>query len=67
MRLIRKTSQGRTETALNIKQIFELKSPDPVLHDQDIIYVPSSSLKVGVQSLMTSGVAAAAGAAVYRF
>ncbi len=67
VRLIRKTTQGRTEIALNIKQIFELKSPDPVLHDQDIVYVPRSGTKVGVQSFLTYGISAAVGAAVYRF
>ncbi len=67
VRLIRKTNEGRTETALNIKEIFELKSADPVLHNQDIIYIPRSGAKVGLQSFLTYGVSAAVGAAIYRF
>ena len=56
VRLIRKTSEGRTRDALNINEIFELKSADPVLHDQDILYIPRSGVKMGVQSLLTDGV-----------
>ena len=67
VRLIRKTDQGRTETAINIKHIFELDGQDPLLHDQDILYVPRSGLKVGVQSFLTFGVSAATSAMIYRF
>lgn len=67
VRLIRKTEQGRVETALNIKQIFQLKGQDPTLQDQDIVYVPRNAAKVAVESLLTVGVAAAVGATIYHF
>ena len=67
VRLIRKTDQGRTETKINIKHIFELDGHDPTLHDQDILYVPRSSGKVATQSFLTYGISAAVGAAIYRF
>jgi polysaccharide export outer membrane protein len=67
VRLIRKTDQGRTETTLNVNQIFQLHGPDMVLHDQDILYVPRSAARVGVQTFLTYGVGAALGAAIYRF
>ncbi|MGB7553083.1 MAG: polysaccharide biosynthesis/export family protein [Candidatus Korobacteraceae bacterium] len=67
VRLLRKTPQGRTEITVNINQIVRAEGPDPALHDQDILYVPRSAAKVGVQSFMTYGMAAAVGAIIYRF
>jgi polysaccharide export outer membrane protein len=67
VRLIRKTDQGRVETKVDIKHIVRLQGQDPTLQDQDILYVPRSAAKVGVQSFMTYGLAAAVGAAIYRF
>ncbi len=67
VRLIRKTDQGPVETIVNIKQIFQASGQDPTLQDQDILYVPRSAAKVGLQSFMTYGMAAAVGAIIYRF
>ena len=67
VRLLRKTPQGRTEITVNINQIARAEGPDPAMHDQDILYVPRSAAKVAVQSFMTYGLAAAVGAAIYRF
>ncbi len=67
VRLIRMTDQGPVEITINTKQIFQASGPDPTLQDQDILYVPRSAGKVGVQSFLTYGLAAAVGAAIYRF
>ncbi len=67
VRLLRKTGQGRVETTINIKQIVRSEGAEPALHDQDILYVPRSAAKVAVESFLTYGVAAAVGAAIYRF
>ena len=67
VRLLRKTGEGRTEITVNVKQLVRLQGQDPVLQDQDILYVPRSVTKVAIQSFLTYGVAAAAAAAIYRF
>ncbi len=51
---------GPRSQSISIR-LFE-QGPDPALHDQDILYVPRSAAKVGMQSFMTYGIAAAVGA-----
>ncbi len=41
-RLIRRTTQGRTETRVRLKRILSGKDPDVEVEDGDILFVPSS-------------------------
>jgi polysaccharide export outer membrane protein len=44
-KLIRQTSQGRSETDVQLKPILDGKKPDIRLEDGDILFVPSSGTK----------------------
>jgi polysaccharide export outer membrane protein len=65
--LIRNTDHGRTGTPVNLKKVLRLQAQDLVLHDQDILYIPNSALKSGLDKGMTSALGAAVGAAIYHF
>lgn len=61
---------SRTETAIDLQKILEGKSPDPLLHSRDILFVPSSGRKAALHAFYrtTEGIAAAvSGAAIYRW
>ncbi len=66
-RLIRTTAHGREEITFDLKKVFQLKGRDPVLHDQDIVYVPRNTAKVAFESFLNYGVTAAVSASIYKF
>ena len=45
-RIIRKGSNGLTETRVQLKKMLEAKAPDVPMQADDILFVPSSSRKV---------------------
>ena len=64
-RLIRKNASGIQETVLDLKQVLEGRAPDPELHPEDIVYIPTStpkSLLMHSPAVMQS----AASAAIYQ-
>lgn len=61
-RLIRKTSTGKEDLPLPLNQIIANKIPDSPLQDGDIIFVPSSGLKMTAISMLPS----LATSAIYR-
>lgn len=51
--LIRNTDGGRQEIALDFKKILKGKAPDSVVQADDIIFVPSSTMKTITDGLLT--------------
>jgi len=49
LHLIRTVGDHRTVVSLDVDKIFRGKAPDPVLQPNDILYLPSSTLKVAIQ------------------
>jgi polysaccharide biosynthesis/export protein len=65
-RLIRKTSDGYTNTALALSSMQKGKTPDLLLQTDDIVYVPFSYMRNF--ALNSTGIAASVGsAAIYHF
>jgi polysaccharide export outer membrane protein len=62
-RLIRKATSGRIEFSVPLKLIVQGKAVDPILEDGDILFIPSSGVKIwegrGVDAVigLTSGLA----------
>lgn len=56
-----------TEIQVDITQIFAGKAPDIPLQGNDVLFVPSSSLKSGSRRAAESILQAATGIAIYRF
>jgi polysaccharide export outer membrane protein len=65
-RLIRTGKNGREEIPLDVKRVLASKDPDPLLQDEDIVYVPRSGVKATAQSLPTI-LGSAVAATVYHF
>jgi polysaccharide export outer membrane protein len=61
-RLIRKTSTGKEDLPLPLNQIIANKIPDSPLQDGDIVFVPSSALKMTAVGMLPS----LASSAIYR-
>ena len=64
-RLVRNTTTGRQETAVNLKEVMKGHSPDLVLQPDDILYVPNSVAKTLVDRTLPGIVAAASTAVIY--
>jgi len=64
LHLIRTIGDHRTVVKLDINAIFRGKAPDPILQPNDILFLPSSVLKVAIQQ---GGVGAVLGAASLAF
>jgi polysaccharide export outer membrane protein len=64
LHLIRTIGDRRTVVKLDIDKIFRGKAPDPILQPNDILYLPSSVLKVAIQQ---GGIGAVLGAASLAF
>jgi polysaccharide export outer membrane protein len=64
-KLIRKTHAGREEIPVPLKKLLANKSPDLMLADGDILFVPGSAMKNALRT-MESVLPSAAGAAIYR-
>jgi polysaccharide export outer membrane protein len=50
LRIIRSVGTGRQVIRVDLKRIVEGKAPDPVLEAEDIIFLPSSSMKAAIKS-----------------
>jgi len=63
-RLLRRTENGFQEQAVNVKKLLRGKAQDIAVHDQDILFVPTS----GVKTALNAGTLAATvgTAAIYR-
>ncbi|MBV9146821.1 MAG: polysaccharide biosynthesis/export family protein [Acidobacteria bacterium] len=66
LKLVRTTANGRQESSINLKKILEAKAPDVRLQPDDILYVPSSKVKVITHRGLEAIVQTASGVAVYR-
>jgi polysaccharide export outer membrane protein len=66
-RIVRTTPQGRQNIAVDLNKLLASKSPDLFLQDQDILYVPNSALRSGVNRGIDAAVQATVGAAIYRW
>ena len=64
MHLIRTIGDRRTVVSLDINKIFRGKAPDPILQPNDILYQPSSFIKVAIQQ---GGIGVVLGAASLAF
>lgn len=49
-RIIHRGPDGMTETHVALKKILEAKAPDVTMNPDDILFVPSSSIKTALQS-----------------
>lgn len=65
-RIIRKTTTGRMEFPVPIKQIIAGKAVDPMLEDGDILYVPGSAGKAAVLRGTEAAIAVTTGLIVYK-
>ncbi len=50
LRIIRAVGTGRQVVRVDLKKIVEGKAPDPVLQAEDIIFLPTSSMKAAIKS-----------------
>jgi len=60
LHLIRTVGDHRTVVTLDANKVFRGKAPDPILQPNDILYLPSSVVKVAIQQ---GGIGAVLGAA----
>jgi len=64
-RILRKTTTGRLEIPLPLKQIVNGKVVDPLLEDGDILYVPSSTAKSATTRSVEAAIALTTGLIIY--
>jgi polysaccharide biosynthesis/export protein len=64
-RLIRKTSTGREEYSVELKQILANKAPDLPLGDGDILFIPASGVKIWQGRGVDAAITLTTGAVVY--
>jgi polysaccharide biosynthesis/export protein len=60
-----RAQDGRDRIPVNLKAVLQGKSPDPVLHAEDIVFVPESTGKKAFNRGIESVVEAATGLAIY--
>jgi len=65
-RLIRKTTTGRLEFPVPVKEIISGKAVDPMLEDGDILYVPTNSGKAAAIRGTEAAIALATGLIIYK-
>ncbi len=65
-KLVRTTDQGRQEVGLDLKQLFEGRSTDLALQDDDILFIPTNVAKGAFKRGLEAVVQAATGLAIYR-
>jgi polysaccharide export outer membrane protein len=58
LRLIRTVGMDRTVIAVDIKKIRDGEAPDPVLQANDIVFLPTSTMKAALKSTGTGGLLA---------
>lgn len=67
VRLVRGMPNGAKEMiVIPMDQIFKGKSPDVALKDGDILYVPTSSLKLATEQIITSAVGIGTQITIYK-
>lgn len=49
LRLVRTTGLSRSVVTVNIRRVLDGRDPDPVLQADDIVFLPSSSLKAAIK------------------
>jgi polysaccharide export outer membrane protein len=50
LRIIRSVGTGRQVVRVDLKKIINGKAPDPVLQPEDIVFLPTSSMKAAIKS-----------------
>jgi polysaccharide export outer membrane protein len=50
LRIIRSVGTGRQVVRVDLKKIIDGKAPDPVLQAEDIVFLPTSSMKAAIKS-----------------
>jgi polysaccharide export outer membrane protein len=50
LRIIRSVGTGRQEVRVDLMRIINGKDPDPVLQPEDIVFLPTSSMKAAIKS-----------------
>jgi polysaccharide export outer membrane protein len=50
LRIIRSVGTGREVVRVDLKKIVQGQAPDPVLQPEDIVFLPSSSMKAAIKS-----------------
>lgn len=50
LKIIRTEGNQRTVVKVNIKKVMEGKSPDPVLQSDDILFLPTNTMKAAIKS-----------------
>jgi polysaccharide export outer membrane protein len=63
--LISEAGNSRSDTPLPLSKILAGKAPDPILHDGDIVFVPTSNAKNWGYRGIEAAIAAATGIAIY--
>lgn len=66
-RIVRTTAQGPQQIAVNLNKILAFKDSDVILQDQDILYIPNSALRTGLNRGTDAAVQATVGAVIYRW
>lgn len=66
-RVVRTTEKGKQQIHVNLNKILASKNDDVILQDQDILYVPNSALRSGLNRGTDAAVQATVGAAIYRW
>ncbi|HEY4359223.1 MAG TPA: polysaccharide biosynthesis/export family protein [Acidobacteriaceae bacterium] len=61
-----KPDGGREERVLSYRAITEGKSPDVILHDGDILYIPTSGLKLASERALESAISIGTSLALYH-
>lgn len=64
-RIVRKGPTGMTETRVELKKMFEAKSPDITLQADDILFIPVSGVKLAAGKTLDVAMAAATAVTVY--
>jgi polysaccharide export outer membrane protein len=64
-RIIRKGSNGMTETRVEIKKMLEAKSPDVTLQADDILFIPISAGRVAAARTFEAAMAMATSVSIY--
>jgi polysaccharide export outer membrane protein len=50
LRIIRSVGTSRQVVRVDLKKIIEGRAPDPVLQAEDIVFLPTSSMKAAIKS-----------------
>ena len=65
-RLIRRSPTGREELTVNLQKVLYGGGPDMLLTDGDIVFVPTSNVKLYGQQMISAAIGTATSFAIYR-